>query len=405
MKFVWFMDRRQFSLATLALFGTAAHCSGEPWENEDGSWTVAVIGHTGRGDYGHGLDTVWSHLPKTTVKGVADADEAGLARELSKLGLDSVQGYSDYRIMLRELQPDIVAICPRHVDQHRDMILAAVNAGARGIYVEKPFVQNLQQLDEVVKACRESGTKLAVAHRNRYHPVLKTIDGLIGDGKIGRLLEIRGRGKGDGRGGAEDLWVLGSHVLNLMAYFGGSPTTCSATLYRQGRRVVNEDRVLGREGLGWLAGDELHANYRFARGVTGYFDSIANDGTQNQGFGLSLVGSQGRIQIWCDDSPLAMIFPGNPFESAASSNKALPISTAGVGLIEPIHGLHRKLHQHVIPVEDLLDSIRCDREPICGLEDAGATVEMICGVFESHRLGRTVKFPLVNRDHPLSKFG
>ncbi|MAI71327.1 MAG: 3-chlorobenzoate-3,4-dioxygenase [Rhodopirellula sp.] len=399
------MDRRQFSVTTLSLLGAAANCAGEPLENGDDSCSVAVIGHTGRGDYGHGLDTVWRHLSKTNVACVADADANGLARELVKLRLDSVQGYSDYRLMLREVQPDIVAICPRHVDQHRDMILAAVNAGAKGIYVEKPFVQTLKQLDEVVKACRERGTKLAVAHRNRYHPVLQTIDGLLRDGQIGRLLEIRGRGKGDGRGGAEDLWVLGSHVLNLMSYFGGAPETCSATLYRKGRRVVKEDRVVGGEGLGWLAGDELHATYRFARGVTGYFDSVANDGTQNQGFGLSLIGSQGRIQIWCDDSPLARIFPGNPFGSAASSKEGLPISTAGVGKIEPMHGLHKRLYQHIIPVEDLLDSIRGDRDPICGLEDAGATVEMICGVFESHRLGRTVKFPLVQREHPLAKFG
>jgi len=151
-----------------------------------------------------------------------------------------------------------------------------------------------------------------------------------------------------------------------------------------------------------LAGDELHATYRFAKGVTGYFDSIANDGTQNHGFGLSLIGSQGRIQIWCDDSPLARFVPGNPFQAATSSEEALPISTAGVGQIEPLHDLHKKVYQHLVPVEDLLDSIGSDREPICGLKDAGATVEMICGVFESHRLGRTVKFPLVQRDHPLS---
>lgn len=398
------MDRRQFSAVALSLLGSSGNCFGKTLENKTGSLTVAVVGHTGRGDYGHGLDTVWRHLPQTTVKGVADANETGLSRALNRLGLMSEQGYSDYRVMLQKLQPDIVAVCPRHVDQHRDMILAAADAGARGIYVEKPFVQDLIQLDEVTRACRKHGTKLAVAHRNRYHPVLQTIDGLIRDGRIGRLLEIRGRGKGDGRGGAEDLWVLGSHVLNLMSYFGGPAESCSAALYRKGRRVVREDRVVGGEGLGWLAGDELHATYRFARGVTGYFDSIANDGTQNFGFGLSLIGSQGRIQIWCDDSPLARLFPGNPFKPATSNGEGMPLSTAGMGQTEPLSGLHKKIHQHIVPVEDLLDAIKSDREPICGIEDAGATVEMICGVFESHRLGRTVQFPLVQREHPLSKF-
>ena len=398
------MDRRHFPIATVSVLGSACNASLEAVENRAKPWSVGVIGHTGRGDYGHGLDTVWRHLPQTTVTAIADANQEGLGRELRKLGLKAERGYSDYRVMLTETQPEIVAVCPRHLDQHCDMILAAVDSGAKGIYVEKPFVQAPKQLDKVVRACRESGTKLAVAHRNRYHPVLQTIDQLIADGRIGRLLEIRGRGKGDRRGGAEDLWVLGSHVLNLMAYFGGAPNTCSAMMYRKGRKVLKEDRVVGGEGLGWLAGDELHATYRFAKGITGYFDSIANDGTQNFGFGLSLVGSRGVIQIWCDDSPLARFVPGNPFQPVDARQQGLPISTAGVGRAEPLEGLHQKIHQHVLPVQDLLDAVTNDREPLCGLEDAGMTVEMICGVFQSHCLGRAVKLPLIEREHPLSKF-
>src|SRR4051812_14384179 len=31
---------------------------------------VAVIGHTGAGDYGHGMDTLWLALPETEIVGV-----------------------------------------------------------------------------------------------------------------------------------------------------------------------------------------------------------------------------------------------------------------------------------------------------------------------------------------------
>ena len=34
---------------------------------------MGVIGHTGRGNYGHGLDTVWQKLPDTEIEAVADA--------------------------------------------------------------------------------------------------------------------------------------------------------------------------------------------------------------------------------------------------------------------------------------------------------------------------------------------
>ena len=45
-------------------------------------YRIAVIGHTGRGHYGHGLDRVWLELPQCEIAGVADADPQGLKAAL-----------------------------------------------------------------------------------------------------------------------------------------------------------------------------------------------------------------------------------------------------------------------------------------------------------------------------------
>ena len=131
---------------------------------------VAIIGHTGRGNYGHGLDTMWKAIPTTEIVAIADADAKGLEGELKKIGTG--KGFADYHAMLAEVKPDIVAIGPRHIDQHRDMMRAAIQNGAKGIYIEKPFVRSLAEADEVIAAAEKSGTKIAIAHRNRYHPAL-----------------------------------------------------------------------------------------------------------------------------------------------------------------------------------------------------------------------------------------
>lgn len=287
------MDRRRFSLCSMGLAAAAATRARAAAEPAD--FKVAIIGHTGRGDYGHGLDTVWQRLPNTTIVAVADADQTGLAKATAKLKLAAAAGFRDYRQMLQKARPEIVAVCPRHVDQHHDMILAAIDAGAKGIYVEKPFVRTPAEADDVLAACEQHNAVVAVAHRNRYHPVMKVIDDVVKAGRIGRVLEIRARGKGDRRGGGEDLWVLGSHVLNMIHFLAGKPRSCSATLLQDGRRVTKDDIREGAEGLGPLAGNELHARYLMENGVTAFFDSIANDGTKNHGFGLQLIGSEGVI--------------------------------------------------------------------------------------------------------------
>ena len=211
------MKRRKFIAAGFA-FGAA----GSLRAVEDAGkkkLRVAVIGHTERGDYGHELDTMWLSVPGVEVVAVADPVAGGLEKARARLG--RVQGYGDYREMLGKVKPDIVAVAPRWVDRHAEMVIAATEAGARGIYLEKPFSRTLAEADAMIAACGKAGTKLAVAHRMRTHPVLLVVKKLISEGLIGDVLEMRGRGKEDHRGGALDLWVLGSHVFNLMNFSQG----------------------------------------------------------------------------------------------------------------------------------------------------------------------------------------
>jgi hypothetical protein len=58
---------------------------------------------------------------------------------------------------------------------------------------------------------------------------------------------------------------------------------------------------------------------------------------------------------------------------------------------------------HGKPARDLIASIQEDRQPICNLAEGAMTVEMICAVFESHRLGsQAVAFPLKERENSLT---
>ena len=42
-------------------------------------YKAAIIGHTGQGNYGHGLDVVYADMPEVEVVAVADPDPEGLA--------------------------------------------------------------------------------------------------------------------------------------------------------------------------------------------------------------------------------------------------------------------------------------------------------------------------------------
>ncbi|MCB1241624.1 MAG: Gfo/Idh/MocA family oxidoreductase [Akkermansiaceae bacterium] len=391
------MPRRTFLSSALAV---AAAAPGLTSRAGGGPLRVAVIGHTGRGNYGHGIDTVWLHLPETKIVAVSDPDEKGRADALKRL--QTTEGYADYRGMLEKVRPDLVAVCPRHVDQHRDMVLTAVAAGAKGIYIEKPFCRTLEEADEIVTACAKTKTKLAVAHRNRYHPVMPVVAKMVADGAIGRFLELRARGKEDSRGGSLDLWVLGSHLMNLMHFFGGTPLACSATVLQNGRPVTKAEVKEGDEGVGPLAGNEVHARFEMQQGLPGFFDSIQGAGTSSAGFGLQLIGTEGIIDVRTDKEPAAQWLAGSPFRPSPEPRAWVPITSGGPGKPEPLADIRTLVAAHVLPGRDLLAAIRDDRPALCSAEDGRITLEMIMAVFESHRLGGArVTLPLQNRLNPL----
>ena len=361
-------------------------------------YRVAVIGRTGRGNYGHAVDTVWREGPNTEVVAVADDNKAGLAAAAKRLNI--TQTFLDYRKMLDKVKPDIAAICPRWSDQHRDMAVAAAERGIH-VYMEKPFCRSLVEADEIVTACERTHVKLAIAHPTRYSPTLNTVKELIAAGRIGKVLEYRGRGKEDRRGGGEDLWVLGTHVLDMIHALGGQPQWCSANVMVDGKPVTKKDVVEGAEGIGPLAGDTVRAMYGMPDGSAAYFSSHRNARGKPSRYGLQIFGSLGIIEMLEGTLPSVKILEDSSWSPGRSGATWQHVSSAGIGKPEPLKG-KRYTIRHYHAIIEFLAAIEEDRQPLGGVYTARAVTEMILAVFESHRTGKTVAMPLENRIHPLT---
>lgn len=361
------------------------------------TFKAAVIGRTGHGDYGHGIHTVWQEVPNVELVAVADDDRAGLAEAAKLLKVNKT--YADYRRMLDEVKPDVVGIGPRWIDQHRDMVVAAAQRGIH-IYMEKPFCRTLAEADEMIAACERTHVKLAIAHQTRYSPKLTVVKRLIAEGKLGRLIELRGRGKEDQRGGGEDLFVLGSHIMDLILALGGLPAWCFASVLQEGKAITASDIREGPEGLGPLAGDAVRAMYGLPNGVTAYFASNRNSGGGKR-FGLQILGSEGILEMQTGYLPAVKFLADATWSPGRSGAKWQDVSSQGIGVPEPLTG--DNAHEgNALAVKDLLAAIEENREPLDNMYEARGTIEMIMAVFESHRLGRAVPLPLENRKHPLS---
>ena len=366
---------------------------------------VAAIGRTGRGDWGHQIDEIWADVPGAKLVAVADETDAGLTAAVTRSRLEPAAGFRDWRKMLAAVQPDVVAICMREIDCHADMAIAAARAGAKGVFMEKPFVPTAADGDRVIAACTEAGTKLCLAFVNRHAATFAAIRDLIEDGRIGKVLEFRGRGKEDKRGGGQDLWVLGCHVLDLMTALGGAAQWCEASVTRGGRPITRADAAEGPEGIGLIAGDAVVATFGLADGAIGSFASVREAGLKQPNFGLTVVGTAGAIHIRPDQLPHAYLREA-PLWRVDEEFPWLPIGPAGLGdgavATTPEERLAARMGWGRRAAADLVEAIIEDREPETGMYAGLATVEMTAAVFKAAIDGRRVSLPLEPRTNPLA---
>ena len=163
---------------------------------------AAIIGHTGAGDYGHGMQRIFQGLPGVAVVAVADPNAAGRAK--AKAACGAARDYADFREMLVKEKPELVAVSPRWATEYHAMALAALEAGAH-VYLEKPFTTTLAEADDILRLAQARARRVAVAHVTRCAPIVLRLETALRKGLIGDMLEIHTVGRMGSRAGGQDM--------------------------------------------------------------------------------------------------------------------------------------------------------------------------------------------------------
>ena len=366
----------------------------------DRRYRAGVIGRTGRGNYGHGLDTVYLEMDDVDIVAVADDDPDGLREAGSRLGVENL--YTNYREMLRNEWFDIVSICPRWLDQHAAMTLAVAEAGAC-IFLEKPIARSLAEADTMIDACEKAGVMMGIAHQGRMHAAAWHARKLLAEGAIGDILNVRMNGKEDHRGGGEDLMVLGTHLFDMLRFLlGRNPAWVQATVtVVGGRSATLEDAVGGPEELGLIAGDAIHALYGFGHGATATFETHRNQANHPHRYGIWIYGTAGIMTVH-DSSQQIRIYespvwhPDGDVAVRDVTEESLELSPDAQPSMASLQA-----SANVAVVRDVFEARRDGRRPVNSGYDGRWALEMIHGIYAAHLSGSRIGLPLDNRNHPL----
>lgn len=286
------------------------------------------------------------------VVAVSDARVSPLADALDRW--PGIKAYRSYRQMLADMHPDLVSVCI-WPDDHAEAVVAAAEAGARGILCEKPLALQLDDIERMLAACRPRGIKLAGGHQYRFHPCFVAAARAIQAGEIGTVQRVRGRVVGA-------LADNGPHLVDAARMLIGDPVPVSAEC-----RCTR-----GRGGVyqGLPVEDSAAGKITFSGGVEFWFRT---GDLAPAFFGLTVDGDQGAIEV----TPTHWTLNGE-------------VQREGQDVPEA-HYRARQFHQFA--------------DWVCGhqlryasnTDQAVQAVEMILALYESARTGEPVAFPVENR--------
>lgn len=110
----------------------------------------------------------YAQIPGYAIAGIAVAKNTVRAKELaSELGI-AVPIFTDYRVAIDAVRPDVVSI-NTYPDTHAEYAIHAMRAGCH-VFVEKPIARTVAEAEEVAAVAKETGKKLLVGYILRQHP-------------------------------------------------------------------------------------------------------------------------------------------------------------------------------------------------------------------------------------------
>ena len=294
--------------------------------------------------------------------------------------------YNDYHKMLERADLDLVDVCvPNFL--HKEVVIAAAESG-RHVISEKPLATMLEDADAMLEACAKSNVKLMYAEDWVFAPALRRAKAICDEGAIGDVLYIKAKETHSGShspfaqkiefcgGGA--MIHLGIHPIGFVRWFK-SKEVVEVVGKTSGGGEQNM-KHLSMEGEDWAAGILTFEDGTFALVEGNYITMGGLDDI------VEIYGTKGVMKInLSQGSPISVY-------SSGGYSYAIEKTETTKGWTRPAVDEEWSLG-YPDEISHFVDCVRSDKDPMYGIrgQDGRAALEIVTAVYESARMGKSVK--------------
>jgi len=320
---------------------------------------------------------------KCQLIAVADIDFARARRfseEFSCRAADSLDA------LLEDDAIDVINVTtPNHL--HKDAVIKIAKA-KKSVLVEKPPALTLSDVDAMIAACQKNGVKLGVMLQCRVRPAVQAVKQAIDAGRFGSLLHADASMKWyrTGEYYRSDAWrslrQTGAgvtiqhafHYIDLLHFLAGPIAAVQARMTNLAHPDVDLE-------------DTLHAFIDFDNGARGVVQA-STALWPGQDIRIEIFGTDGVAIISGETIHTWQFKESWPEDEIIRKIGDKTIGTAATGPAA------FDFNDHKIVIEDMVDAIREQREPVISATSTRHTLELALAMYRSSDSESRISLPL-----------
>lgn len=185
-----------------------------------------TVGIIGAGNFTSAMILPCLQKTKASLKYIASS--GGLSGTTLAKKFKINQSTTDYKNILQDKDVDLVMVTTRH-NSHASMVTEVLQAGKHA-FVEKPLALNAEELEDVIKAQKQSGKSVTVGFNRRFAPLAVKMKKMLGSGNTPmHIVATMNAGFIPAKVWVHDMEVGGGrilgeacHYIDLCTYLSGS---------------------------------------------------------------------------------------------------------------------------------------------------------------------------------------
>ena len=268
-------------------------------------------------------------VPATpSLVAVAGRNEAAARDTADRFGWAQVE--TDWRRLLERDDIDVIDICTPG-DTHAEIAVAALEAG-KHVLCEKPLANSVEEAEAMVRAAeaaRERGIRSMVGFTYRRVPAIAYARRLVEEGRLGRILHVRGAYLQDwlvdpespltwrlqkDRAGSGALGDIGAHIVDLAQFVTGETLTGVSALtetFVRERPVIDQAARNGAVATGPVTVDDAAVLVsRLSGGALATFEATRFANGRKNAIRLEINGTDGSVAFDFEDMNVLHVFDG-----------------------------------------------------------------------------------------------